>query len=207
MSAAGSTVIPVANDDTHCPFAFGPELSLLGTIICELTPLQEERSRMIDEENFDGVRRKVVEELRKAGQEPDPTWIEEGILALKQYYAVALLDPVNFHAVSDLIDPFWHAHILHTRQYMAFCEQVFGQYVHHTPLDHARPQDVQKVKELYAYSHWAYGQMFSSYSRDFFPPGLEDHRLVCFHHGNDSEELVAASSFPYLREMRIEAAV
>ena len=34
------------------------------------------------------------------------------------------------------IDEMWHAHILHTRKYVAFCKDVFGCYLHHNP--HAR---------------------------------------------------------------------
>ncbi len=31
------------------------------------------------------------------------------------------------------IDEVWHAHILHTQDYMEFCEQAFGYYLHHHP--------------------------------------------------------------------------
>lgn len=31
------------------------------------------------------------------------------------------------------MDEVWHAHILHTQDYMEFCQQVFGGYLHHFP--------------------------------------------------------------------------
>lgn len=31
------------------------------------------------------------------------------------------------------IDHAWHAHILYTEDYLAFCENVFGEYLHHNP--------------------------------------------------------------------------
>lgn len=31
------------------------------------------------------------------------------------------------------VDEFWHAHILDTRAYMADCDVMFGQYLHHFP--------------------------------------------------------------------------
>lgn len=34
-----------------------------------------------------------------------------------------------------IVDMVWHAHITFTRQYMADCEMLFGQYLHHTPTD------------------------------------------------------------------------
>lgn len=32
-----------------------------------------------------------------------------------------------------LVDHVWHAHITFTRQYMADCELLFGEYLHHNP--------------------------------------------------------------------------
>jgi hypothetical protein len=32
-----------------------------------------------------------------------------------------------------LVDTVWHTHITFTRQYMADCEVLFGEYLHHTP--------------------------------------------------------------------------
>jgi len=31
------------------------------------------------------------------------------------------------------VDEVWHAHILHTEEYLAFCKQVFGGFLHHHP--------------------------------------------------------------------------
>lgn len=31
------------------------------------------------------------------------------------------------------LDEFWHLFILHTRDYMEFCERYFGAYLHHDP--------------------------------------------------------------------------
>lgn len=31
------------------------------------------------------------------------------------------------------IDEIWHNHILHTKNYMNDCNQIFGYYCHHTP--------------------------------------------------------------------------
>lgn len=36
---------------------------------------------------------------------------------------------------SGLADEFWHAFILHSRPYAAWCERHFGRFVHHIPND------------------------------------------------------------------------
>lgn len=40
-------------------------------------------------------------------------------------------------APSQAVDIGWHAFILHTVDYAAFCEQVAGRFVHHVPTDEA----------------------------------------------------------------------
>jgi len=155
--------------------------TLLSIVSMPVSSFQRERLAAIDLEDFDPVIRKVREEYAKVGVALSDEDAAEGILALKQYYAVALLDPLNRHAVSDAIDPFWHAHILHTKQYHAFCHQVFGEYVHHEPLDHANAHKVREVEALYAYTVSVYALMFRYVSPSYFPSTMPTARMVCLH--------------------------
>jgi len=34
---------------------------------------------------------------------------------------------------SDIVDMAWHEFILHTADYMAYCEMAYGRYIHHRP--------------------------------------------------------------------------
>ncbi len=106
-------------------------------------------------------------------------YIEEGILALKQYYAGGVLDSRNQHAVSDEIDPFWHAHILHTQQYASFCDRVFGEFLHHVPLNHAHTDQVEYVGGLYRYTAMLYRTVYSYLNPAFYPENPPDIRLCC----------------------------
>ena len=40
---------------------------------------------------------------------------------------------------SPEVDAFWHAFILHTKDYIDFCQRHFGHYIHHEPQDHTKP--------------------------------------------------------------------
>ena len=42
-------------------------------------------------------------------------------------------------APSELVDIGWHAFVLHTKDYTAFCERVAGRYLHHTPTEEGDP--------------------------------------------------------------------
>ena len=154
------------------------------------TPVHQEiaaRLVFIDREDYSGVMRKAKEELTALGRRHDDDHLRRGVYALKQYYAVALLDPANPHAISAEVDPFWHAHILHTEQYVAFCQNLVGEYMHHRPLDRSRPADVAGMKILYDYTQAIMPKLFGEVEVDraFWPIGEAAHAvLICHHKGN-----------------------
>ncbi len=162
----------------------------------QVTPFHVALLQFIDAADFSGVRRKVAEELRERNISPIEEYLDEGILALKQYYAIAILDPRNKHAVSAAVDPFWHAHILHTKEYVDFCERLVGGYIHHTPLNHQRHDEVELVGQLYRYTSTCYRQFFSYVNLSFFPTDLPRHRLVCLHQQVRSEEVLLHGLLP-----------
>lgn len=161
-------------------------LSIFSALQVTIHPEQRQRLLTIDLEDFSGVERKVREHFVELGQEVSDDYINRGINALKQYYAIALLDPANAHAVSRTVDPFWHAHILHTEQYMGFCNRVVGEYMHHQPLDHARLDHVDIIRRLYGYTLEVLMQFFSVVNPEFWPSKVTDAELICMHKGNQT---------------------
>lgn len=65
-------------------------------------------------------------------------------LALKGRYPEMTVVPPK------LVDTVWHTHITFTRQYMADCEILFGEYLHHTP-DVAGAEDMFETITVPAY--------------------------------------------------------
>lgn len=151
------------------------------------TPVHAEqlkRLSFVDEEDYSGVVRKVSEYFAEIGFIPPPGYMDRGIYALKQYYAVALLDPANAHAVSVPVDPFWHFHVLHSEQYTDFCNRVIGEYMHHRPLDHSKTEHLEAVRRLYSYTLDVLPQLFSAVDDKFWPKDLSDSAIICWHKGN-----------------------
>lgn len=140
---------------------------------------------IIDTHDFSGVKRKVREDMLKLGKAVNEEWLDAGILALKQYYVIAVLDRANMHAVSEPVDPFWHAHILHTKQYAEFCQEIAGRFLHHEPLDHAVQADVQFVGQLYEYTMKRYNDCFTVVDSRFHPRHPTNAELVCTHGPDD----------------------
>ncbi len=53
---------------------------------------------------------------------------------LRQFFLAYLKSGFQYVAMpSQAVDDLWHAFILYTRDYEAFCEQSFGRFLHHTP--------------------------------------------------------------------------
>ncbi len=156
----------------------------MGSIKMQLHPDHLPRIQIIEDADYTGVIRKTREYLQETGKTATDEYLAKGIYALKQYYVIALLDPANAHAVSLAVDPFWHAHILHTMDYVDFCNRTVGEYMHHQPLDRADRPKLENVRTLYQYTLEVLGQLFTHVDQEFWSPDVSDALMICFHKGN-----------------------
>ena len=64
-------------------------------------------------------------------------WTEEkinhAIKLYKQWLVLQVFYEGLSFAPSELIDEFWHVHILDTRKYMTDCNNIKGEFIHHYP--------------------------------------------------------------------------
>lgn len=157
----------------------------------ELTTNQIKRIQYIDEEDYSGVTNKAKKELNDKGVFIDDNYCKNAIFALKQYYTIALLDPLNAHAISLSVDPFWHAHILHTEQYAIFCTNVVGDYMHHRPLNLDVKKQVNNVCILYKYTLEILSKIFDHIDETFWKCDFSKSEVICFHKGNRDDDLYA----------------
>jgi hypothetical protein len=69
----------------------------------------------------------------------NPSVEKEAILSSEQEYKhfvyLMLITGQSLPVPTQVVDLIWHSHVLHTRDYMDFCNQVAGGYIHHTPAD------------------------------------------------------------------------
>ncbi len=180
--------------------------NLIDTVIIEkLSSFHREKINLIDREDFTGVKREVKKAFEKQGKFVSKKFLDDGILALKQYYFIPVIDPKNMHAVSDVVDPFWHAHIIHTKQYTKFCENVFGEYIHHEPLDHELFQDVNDVRVLYHYTVGIMSEYFKKLDSDFYPSKMPDLRLICYHYKISNPKIYKEGLVPVNEQLEVIA--
>lgn len=148
-------------------------MDLMGTIAVPITDEQRVALLRVEREDFLPVMKRVKKDYGFTDEH-----LAAGILALKQYYAVAILDAKNRHAVSDMVDPFWHTHVLFTKEYYTFSHDVFDKYMHHEPLDHDDVERVNFVEGVYNYTLDVYGKVFNSFD-EVMNPRVESDRICC----------------------------
>ncbi|MEK7552247.1 MAG: hypothetical protein AAB534_02410 [Patescibacteria group bacterium] len=159
-------------------------LRLMDGVKVPLTTTQMRSLEIIDGWDFSSERRKTQKDMITIGQDPTEGFLDRGIFALRKYHAIAVLDPLNGHAISDVLDPFWHSQILHTEPYVRFCNEVLGQYMHHYPLDHLDVPEVGRVGRLYEYTIEIHQRIFGGNDEEFYPSSVVQDRVICYHGGN-----------------------
>jgi len=97
-------------------------------------------------------------------------WTKEALNRAEKLYKEWLVLQYNYPelslAPSELIDEYWHMHILDTRKYMEDCQFVFGYYLHHYPyfgLTKDEPKEMlnqgfELTKKLYNY-HFGHNEL------------------------------------------------
>ncbi|MBD8893260.1 hypothetical protein [Roseibium litorale] len=98
----------------------------------------------------------------------------------RRFFEVCGSHNVNYGTI-DTIDELFHTFILHTKEYVDFCNKAFGEYIHHTPKS---IQEEPKLPIMYIRFLIDYTRLFKQVppfdiwplSRDLFgnPKGSDD---------------------------------
>lgn len=163
----------------------------------DVSPRQRAALERLDAEDFSMVIYLTRKHHRAIGQVHDAAYYEDGCAALKMYYATAIFDPSNLHAISGALDPFWHAHILDTVAYEKLARDV-GLFMHHDPLNSENTAKVAAVSEVYDYTSEALARIFGASNVDarFFPVGSENAHIVCVHDTEIAPALAQTDIWP-----------
>jgi hypothetical protein len=108
------------------------------------------------ERRYPSVVKRISRENR-VRQKTAARWLHE---ALKFLDVVA--DSKEPIAPSKKVDEAWHAFILHTSQYMSWCESRYGRYIHHVPTD--KPD-----RSMYARSYKTLRSRYGKLDRHVWP--------------------------------------
>lgn len=70
--------------------------------------------------------------------------------------------------ISNLVDPFWHTHIMFTHDYTAMCVVLGGEYIHHVPA--VTPEERERLCSAYHENTLPlYEEVFGKPNPDLWP--------------------------------------
>ena len=98
---------------------------------------------------------------------------DEIIEALRSYFHICnmgLDESENLAMPSQAVDCAWHEFILHTKLYGQFCEQAFGQFLHHSPAEAMVSQTEAQLTMKMTFNHACTLFNISTKSPDKLPP-------------------------------------
>lgn len=92
--------------------------------------------------------------IQEYGWKPD--FVDAAVNEYIRFLEMHIAFPNITIVPGKVVDKVWHDHILHTRDYIAFCQSAFGDYMHHDPKDRSsdKVMDMKPTLELY---HQRYG--------------------------------------------------
>lgn len=68
-------------------------------------------------------------------------------LIYRQYMYLCAIKPkkMSLAVPSNDVDKFWHCHIIHTKLYQSFCNDIAGYFIHHAPHGALTTNDEKKI--------------------------------------------------------------
>ena len=94
----------------------------------------------------------VEERLERKGLVPASD-LSGAVIEFKRYMALVGLGYRGLGMLSREVDEVWHACILFTQEYAAFCQTAIGNFVHHVPVTSRTPaSEASRGKFLSAYA-------------------------------------------------------
>ena len=116
-----------------------------------------EASKIVESRDFS-----VVRDFMVSRQDYGPEQVEEMEKEYKRYIAICAVNATKKEPlpISASVDPFWHAHILHTEDYIDMSNQLGSVYFHHTP---AAGDELVELEP-------AYNKMLNIYEKNFGKP-------------------------------------
>jgi hypothetical protein len=118
----------------------------LGIKLIDATPAQLTKLRALERYDISFVaERVVVENGANSGT------IASAILEFKRYMGLVALGYRGLPVPNQEVDDIWHAFLLFTREYAAFCQKTVGFFVHHIPTTSSRkPPNISRLSRAYS---------------------------------------------------------
>ncbi|RWA52099.1 hypothetical protein AU476_19235 [Cupriavidus sp. UYMSc13B] len=115
--------------------------------------------------NFSAIKKKMMDPVE--GNGASVKHIECCEAEYRKFLALRFFYPKEDLAPNRWVDEFWHAHILDTMAYVADCNSLFGNYLHHYPyMGIGSAEARQELSDAFTKTKTLYELHFGSYPED-----------------------------------------
>jgi len=83
----------------------------------------------------------------------------------KYYMYLVMITDESLTIPTAVVDAIWHAHILHTKDYINFCETLAGHYIHHTPRAYDETEHQLNNEDMSILSKEVFGNIVFDFSK------------------------------------------
>ena len=108
-----------------------------------LTEAQRRTLKALEDYDLTPVRNRLLRE----GAMPS-TWLDEAIMEFRRYLALHTLVSRPLMMFSKQVDDVWHTSLLFSRLYLDLCQRIFGEFVHHDPVEEPYADPVARWEEF-----------------------------------------------------------
>ncbi len=85
-------------------------------------------------------------EMRRFQKEYPGEDVQEAVQDFKHFVYLCVADGVQYFIPSFEADRFWHICLWFTHNWLAFSNEVYGELIHHNPLEEAFPPEQARIK-------------------------------------------------------------
>jgi len=126
-----------------------------------LTESQRELVRKIGAYDAPFLRERLLEN----GTFESETEFEESFAEYKKFVALRAVYGPGQAMGGTKVDKVWHQHILFTPQYHSFCEEMLGEYLHHSPKTSSTPMSENAGDHLISRYNAVFGELPAIWDR------------------------------------------
>lgn len=144
-----------------------------------LQPIQIESIKFIDNIDFSEAAKRASLDLKQIGKELNTELLEQGVLVLKQYYSLAILDSQNYQAINEALDDSWY-HVLFTRDYKEFCSNRMSEVGFHNSSSQQEEIPVVAFSRCYDFTMECWNKILNFFDNKFYTDNPVDVLSVAF---------------------------
>lgn len=88
---------------------------------------------------------------------------DEAVAEFKRFLILVATQDKPLAVTNKSVDHLWHTFLIHSKSYADFCEEAFGEFIHHQPHSMRFPVPLSAISDVFAAYEKAFGDIPDSW--------------------------------------------